>query len=443
MSLPLRVTAFERYLLADDRVSHSMSFTIRLKFAGRLDPAALRTALNRALKLHPLLDARLVGQGGHDLRWAPGDGTYYLDVADAAVPMRFPDGERIDPRRQGGLRVWARHGADRVELRFQFHHACSDGIAAYRVIEDVLVAYDQAVHGAASRAEFRPLDAARLRQRNRFGLSWWKLLLRLPIEIWGVVVGLTMFFCKRPVAIVAPEPLPADVDPLPLLDYPAHTFDEVETRKLLAAAKAQRATVNDLLLRDLLLGMFDWNTRHDPRTRGRMLRAMIPINLRDPADEALPAANVVGMVFIDRRPSWHRNLRSLLWGIRWETQFLKSFRFAISFARNCSIFGIFPGGLEFLARAHRCYCTFVFSNMGRLFTEACLQRSGGQLQAGGLTLEAIESAPPVRPFSSAGLTSLSYDGRLVLVMNYDRYRLAPATAEALLATLVARIRQSF
>jgi hypothetical protein len=282
---------------------------------------------------------------------------------------------------------------------------------------------------------FRPLEPELLRERVRF--------VRLPLEIWGAVVGMAMFLLLRPKPLLSPErPIEEESDCPLLLDLPAHTFEADESNRLRDAARASGATMNDLLLRDLLLAMNEWNTSLDPSAGGRLMRVMIPMNLRSAGDEAMPAANVVGMVNLDRWLKWYRNPARLLSSIVWETRFLQYFRFALAFIRCITFLDKIPGGLEFITRANRCYGTSVLSNMGRVLARAPLPRRDGKLVAGEMLLIGIESAPPVRSFIATGLTCLYYCGRLTLVQNYDRHYFTPQVAAQLMALTVRQILKS-
>jgi len=167
---------------------------------------------------------------------------------------------------------------------------------------------------------------------------------------------------------------------------------------------------------------------------------MVPVSLRTADDADLPAANVVAMVFMDRHLGVYRHAGWLLKSIEWESWLLKKFRFGLAFVRGCGLFGLLRGGLEFMTRGNRCYATAVLSNMGQVFHEAPLARRDGLLVAGGLTLESVESAPPVRPFTSIGMSLVTYAGRLAVVMNYDRQRFSPEAAEALFGYYLEQIR---
>ena len=166
MPLPLKLVAFERYMLADDRDSHPMTFTVRLKFSGQFDGEAFESAVEVAVGRHPFLNAHLSGDHERKLRWTPAPGVKtYIDVAELDMPLQFPGSERIDLRNQTGLRIWVRTGPETTEMRLQFHHSCCDGIGSYRFIEDLLCAYDQAVYPEGGRSKFRPLDTSRLQRR--------------------------------------------------------------------------------------------------------------------------------------------------------------------------------------------------------------------------------------------------------------------------------------
>lgn len=439
----LRCTPFERYMLVDDRTSHPMSFTIRTCFTGQVDEAAWRSAVRQALARHPLLTARIEFDERNRPLWRlGGEPECWLSFLAAGEAFRFPGSERIDLAQNSGVRIWVRRAAGQSEVRWQFHHACCDGVGAYDFIADVLYFYDVALRPAATDRGLPERDPNLLPRRNRFGLPWWRVVLRLLVEAWGVVAGLLTFLVPRPQPLRTPQtPDPAQDDGLTLLDYPAHTFTEEESQRLRQAARTAGVTFNDLLLRDLFLATHAWNVEHDPPARRDCVRIMIPMNLRGPRDAALPAANVVGMVFLDRRGLWQRP-RFLLRTIRWETAFLKFFRFGVSFNRCCAVLGEIPGGLAWLTRPIRCRGTTVLSNLGLLFHQVQLPRDAGRLAPGNLILERAESAPPVRAFCHTSLSTFSYAGRLTACLNYDRRHLTAVAAPALLSRIVRQLLDS-
>ena len=428
-------------MLTDDRPSHPMTFTIRLHFSGRLDGEALKRAVGVAVRRHPLLAAHQQGDEPRHAWWvAATDPMPYLDIADESTPFAFPGSEQIDLRRTTGLRIWARTGTDRVEMRLQFHHSCCDGVGAYDFIEDLLCAYELALHPDSQEAVWRPIDPELLRKRTRFGLSWWRNLLRVPIDFWGILVGNIQFFLTPAVRLASLDtPTVDDAARLRLLDYPSHTFDEADTKRLREQARREGATFNDFLLVVLAGGVKAWNVRRGVRQGMRVIRIMIPFNLRGPEDERLPAANVVAMLFMDRHAFWFRKRSWLLASTKLETRFFKLFRFPLSFIRSVQVMALIPGGMKLLAGTSKCYATSVLSNLGRMYPNARLPRRDGKLRAGELVLERIESAPPVRPNTSTSLSTLYYADKLTIVMNYDRFEFTADGAQQVLATIIEQL----
>ena len=446
MPLPLKLVGFERYMWADDQPNHPMAYTIRLTCSGRIDPAAFSRAVDAAVERHPLLRARVKTSGLSGLTWVPSpEPKPHLDFGTLGEPLQCPRGARIDLREENGLRIWVRGGLNRVVLSFQFHHACCDGVGAYQFIEDVLCIYDHQVRGRAGAPSLRPVRGDLLRHRARFGLSWWQWLLRLPLELWGLTAGLTLLVINRRLKVASPETPVLDEDQRSTLPgIIAHTFDNTRLRQLLSAARAGGATFNDLVCRDVLLTLQGWNARHDPPSTRRAVRLMVPFNLRGVDDERMPAANVVGMGFLTRRLSRPamQDPQRLLTSIHCTTRRLKFFRLGITFARCCAVLSRIPHPERRMARFKCCFATSAISNMGKLFCGSRLMEDDGKLTAGELTVDVIESAPPVRRSSYVSFGVHSYAGKMTLTMNYDRLHLTAATAAEILASVVSRLERT-
>lgn len=440
MTLPLKLAAFERYALGE--FANPMTYTIRLCCRGRLDEGAFRTAVEQALERQPLLRACATPESG---QWFPAPQSQpWLQMTRAGEPFRYPAEERIDLAREAGLRIWVQPGQpteggdhdgdhDGVEFRFQFHHACCDGIGAYAFLAEVFAHYDRLTR-PGSQVEPPPLDDALLLERERFGLSWSRLLCRLPLEALGIIVGLGGALLVRPVTAAASQTPPCDAELLRThVRMPAITFGKAALESWRETARAAGATLNDLLLCALFAALQQWNVEHDAPSK--LIRLTLPMNLRVAGQERMPAANVVGMTFIDRNPRNFRSAGLLLKTINWEMRVQKAGRFALTSVRFCQ----FPWCMRIVTRPGRPAGTAVLSNMGRLFADSPLIQGDGKLRSGELTVERVESAPPVMPQIDLSFSALSYAGGLTLVLNYDRRRFGPADADALLQSLVDRL----
>ncbi|MCX6899338.1 MAG: hypothetical protein NT105_11600 [Verrucomicrobia bacterium] len=448
MLFPLKLNVFERYMWADDRPTSPMSFFVRVLFSGRFDRAAFLAALEVALQRHPLLHARVIGRRNRDLTWISSPNLLpWLDQADEGVPMLFPSSFRIDLRKENGLRIWVRHGNDRGEVRFQFHHACCDGVAANQFIADVLCAYDWKQRGAAdSSLAFQPLDTEGLRRRHRLAPRQRNWLLHGLVAVWGALIRLPLFFLTRPTQLYAPEAhrgFGAEIHDTIVPELLTWRFSKAQLGSLLATAKQNSATLNDLMIRDLFLAMRAWNCRHNGERR-QFLRILVPFNLRGPEHNRLSATNVMGIINIDRRfsPASHSNPLSLMDSIRSETRLLKRSRLPATFMNAMAVSEKVMGSLDRVFRTERCLTTAVLSNLGRIFGNTPLRRHDGKLLAGDLVVEAIDTAPPVRTGSGISCTLYTYADHLSLTMLYDRRGFSSVIAKQLLNHIVTQIEQT-
>jgi hypothetical protein len=421
-----------------------MCYLMRLKFSGRLDRTAFEQALAVAVVRHPLLCARIEPRGRQFLWIESPDPIPKVDYAEAGVPLRFADGERIDLQRENGLRVWVRSGDDSVEMCLQIHHCCCDGAGTNQFVEDLFCAYDHYARNHPGDPPLRPLEPSRLKHRNRFGLGFWGHLCRIPRDVIGLAIGPALFFLVRATPLHSPVEPRDDFDKTLVPRYAAHHFESGDLPKLLAAAREAKVTLNEWLLRDLLVAMQQWNVRHDPSLERKVLRVLVPFDLRRPGDQTVPAANIVGLLYVDRcLTSWlYRTPSRLLRTLKWELRFYKWRRMAVTFIRMWQLIDLLPNGARWFSRTPRSFATTVFSNVGRVFAATPLTRADGKLAAGDLVLESIEGAPPFRRRSGVSFCLFTYAGRLSLVMNYDRRRFDRQSAEDLLQSIVRQIEQS-
>lgn len=448
MPFPLKLTALERYMWADDRPASPMSVFFRVLFSGELDRTAFAGALDAAVRRHPLLRARVAGERERDLVWVGSpEALPWMDFAAADVPMCFPGRSWMDLREENGLRVWVRNGEGRGEVRFQLHHACSDAIGMFQFIGDTLCAYDRICRGGpGTEREGRPPEWEGLRQRGRAGAGWRDGMLRGLAAAWGAVAGPLLFFLVHPAPPCAPERaggMGVGRDPSVVPELPTWRSTPEQLGRLLAVAKQDGATLNDLVLREFFLAIRDWNEHHGGAAR-EVLRLMVPFNLRGPEHAGMPAANVMGLVNVDRRfdGTGRWTAPRLLRSICRETRLLKATRLAAGFGSAMAAVGALRGGMKRAFETDRCLTTAVVSNPGRVFEDTPLGRRDGKLLAGGLVVDAVDAAPPARKGSGIACLLSTYGGRLGLTMQYDRHAYSAAGAQELFGCIAARIERS-
>ena len=430
-------------MIADDRPDYPAVLNLRLELSGRMQRGPFLAAVARVLPRHPLLQAVVRKSGENGLEWMPAPNPQPSVCWAEDSKTDSPWAEPLDPDREVGLRIRVDRRDTRTEILLQLHHACTDGLGAVQLAEELLLAYHAEVTPGEASNALPPLEAERLRERGKFGMNAMRYALRAPKEL-AAGIGVIEYFAHRPAALVASQDDIAPADrPAPFSPACTHTFTPEETTQLRNAARQLGGTTNDLLLRDAFLVLYEWNARHDPAGKNRVIRITVPINMRSEEDRTMPAADVVSMVFLDRRPGKFRSPKGLLWSIRLEMNLVKRWRLGLTMIHCLRLFGKFRGGLQVLLPENRCVATAVLSNLGEPVRNSSLPRLQGQLAAGDLLLERIELLPPIRPMTRASFGVVSYAGRLTLSLNYDARHLRADEGRLLLDRFVQQLRQSW
>jgi NRPS condensation-like uncharacterized protein len=445
MILPLPLSPFEEYMVRDDRPSFPMDFFVRLRFSGHFTRAALQAAVQTAIDRHPLLRAVVRCERRDRWQWWPTNGkSGEIHWLPGGSNDSFPSTSAIDLNREPGLRLSVLAGPDESDLVAQFHHACCDGFGAIQFLEDVLVAYAQALAPSDDPPPLRPLQEEFLRTRGRFGLSASKLLKLLPRQLAGLL-GVLRFFAHSPMPLAESREIPADEPPTAHSPYPAvcdARLSREDTSSLMAAAKREHVTLNDLMVRDWFLTMGDFRARHFSNGEDGWLRLAVPLNFRGPEDGCIPAANIVSMVFLDRRRSDFVDPKSLLHSIHRKMRQIKLGRLGLTFVFALAAARALPGGLSGLTRANRCSASAVLTNLGMPLRRSPLSTTEGRVVAGDVVLEAIDVLAPLRPHTHAAVGVLTYAGRLHVALHYNPAAIPAAQADDLVATFMARLRAS-
>jgi len=434
---------FEQYMLQDDRAEYPMVFFLRLKFHGLLDQATFKNSLDRVAGRHPLLQSVVRTVDGVAC-WTPAeDPTPFLSWESSDKPIDRAAAGPNDLTQRTGLRAWVRTSAANTSVLLEFHHTCCDGIAAMQFIEDLLTAYNNEVaarNPATARENsrpMRPLAPSKLRDRAGFGLTLVKKILRAPLGV-SAAVGLGQFFVNRPAAVAVPAMQLNTEPPENGLACVSHRFGRAQLDQLREIAHRLGVTVNDLMVRDLLSTVEQWNRRNDPKS-GACVRVSVPVNLRLKSDDQLPAANVVSMVFVDRKPRSFRSPLRMLRSIRRDTWIIKKFRMGLVFNSVLALLARFQGALASMLITNRCMASAVLSNLGPQLDLAPLPRQRGRIDLGDATLDEIEFMPPIRPFTRMALGVVTYGGDLTVSVQYDANCLTSASATNFLANYAATL----
>ena len=162
---------------------------------------------------------------------------------------------------------------DRIHFQFAFRHVAVDGLAAVQFISDLLVAYGHLCLGHLGPPPWRQLNPEQLRDRDGYQLFGRKLMPIDFVRMAKVHLPLSL----RQAALVSNERSSDRNDmPIPTLptDYLVRYLTEEETTALGHVALKQSVMLNDLLVRDYLLMLADWN-RGTSQAHG-------PLRIRNP-----------------------------------------------------------------------------------------------------------------------------------------------------------------
>ncbi len=441
---PLPITPFEYYYLLDDCPSYPMTFPVDLQFRGELDRGLFTAALAGAVDRHPMLRAS-IDDGAARPTWIPCAAQLaWLDWDDARQPIAHPGGEYIDLRQEAGLRVWVRTGDGQTRVLLQFHHACCDGIAAIKFIEDLLICYADAHGGKPLGETLGALDPKSLASRGDFSKphagsrSRWSPL----AEAWGTAKHWSRAVGRRPTVLSAPANVPSDSLPLapPILDFSVTTLSAERVQSLKHISTAAGASLNDLLLRDMFLAISNWNDGSHASSRGRIW-LNVPINLRRRMDRAMPAANRISFAFVSLTPQQCRDRRAALASIHRQVRQIREQNSARHFLDGLGIardLGILPWALS----RKRSLATMVHSNLGRVFARDALPRTEGRLTCGGAILQTVAAVPPVRPLTRGAIAITEYAGELTISLRCDGSLFEPADRQSLLDKYGERLEES-
>jgi hypothetical protein len=422
-----------------------MSIIARLRFAGRLERDAAAVSWRQVLARHPLLRAVVVERRRQTPNWAPADTLPPLQWTNDSLRDHLPAIQPISLTREPGLRGWVSADVQQSTVVLQVHHSACDGKGVLQVVDDFLHSYARAADRGRCFNEQPPRVEALLAKRGTFGLTAMKLLKLLPAQLTGLL-GAGKFMLRQPVPLLANE---SDIecrlagrvpDSIPAVRTGRLEADEL--RRLSAAAADRRVTVNDWLLRDCFLAVDDFRRRHGAPGKKDWIRISVPMNLRQPSDERMPAANVVSMVFLDRNSTQCIDPSELLDGIHNEMALIRRRQLGLTFIWSLHALRAAPGGMAGRVGNGRCEATCVVTNLGRALADSLLPKRGGKLVAAKLLLEDIEVFAPIREGTAATIGLVFYADGLNICLQYDGRRMTAVQSDDLLSTYLQTIRAS-
>jgi hypothetical protein len=437
----LVLSPFERFMLTDDRPRNPMTFLLHFGFQGEMQRGPFQAALEEALARHPLLQSVVAPVKGNRLCWVHDAALRPpVDWSGATAPVEVAPAEPNYLRHHTGLKMWLRVGEGRTEWILEFHHACCDGIGAYRFCGDLLCRYGQLTCGGQEAPEAGPLDPMLLRSRirkmrfsndretfprtRRFALRYgWNLL-------------------RHAAASVAP-PRHGNERWSPVLGTGILTqcLEPDEFRRLRETAVGCGASCNDLVLAELLRTIARWNESRRGR-RGKRIRILMPVDLRSPGDECMPAANMASYTFLERWPDECRDPRQLLRGVVEESLRIRRDGAGAAFIEAIGWGFTLRGAMPLAVAGSRCLASAIYTNPGdptKRFT-ARFPRRAGTVVCGDLVLDQFCGSPPLRPKTHVALVTSAFRRKLTVCVRCDPRLFDAASAQQFLDCCMEGLR---
>jgi hypothetical protein len=302
----------------------------------------------------------------------------------------------------------------------------------------LLTAYADA-SAATSRGRFNRVDPTQLTARGEFGLSRWqsaKWLLRHA----GHALRLLRFYKCWSVILVSHQLFPRDERRHASPECFFHPFSPQESVSIQRRAKELGTTLNNLLLRDLFAVVGQWRREDAAHHDNDVVRLSLPLSIRTAAQRALPAANVVTLVCLDRRLTETSDDESLLKSIDDEMEEIRTRNRGAFLPLALRLLQYWPTMLERKLHFKRFAGTVLFSNLGPAMAKCHLPRRDGKFVVGDLSLEQVQFLPVLRPTHCLTLGVTTYAGQIHLGVHFDSRLITEAKAREACERLVSRVQ---
>jgi hypothetical protein len=436
------LSTLDEYMLLDDSTAYPTVILAKFRFSGPLERPLLERALFETLGRYPLLTsiARRAGHKGWE--WVDaGKGHEYFKWHEGAgklIPV-MP----FDIRSRPGFFLGINRTEEGTDLLSQFHHSCCDGRTAFDFMGDFISVYAALVDPALVKRMRRNADDALLAPLHRVKGFPWRELLGIVRNFWIQFAHSCQFLLRAPVPLIPHKPAAVNGPQHP--DYPALCtlfFDKAETSRLVATAKRRGGMRNDLLARDLLLAVGDWQKRHTSVGARDWLRIIIPVDLRCPGESPRLSGNRASLIVLDQHYGDLHDPERLLADVLGKTALIRTARLGLAFMRMLRLAQVIPGLLELCIKREKCQATCSMSNLGRIFNLLRVPRVDGRIVLGDAVLESIEPIALTRQSIAGVFAIIDYAHRLSITLHYDPRVLTKNQADDLLSTYGRFVRRS-
>ena len=441
---PLRLADFEDYAFRDDSPEHPMVIVLRVVVEGSLNREAFRGSLEQTLSENPLLQS-VIRPSWRGNYWHPIESAKLpLSVesySDDTLPLACPQ-KSFDLTKEAGVWFDLRVSPGRSVLIAHFHHACCDGIGSIRFIGDVFAHYGNLTASADQEPpEIRRIDPETLKLRGtrrmpRHGADRKAPLLHTICEATKLFCLRSYRFLSKPVS--RQEPVDETVRNV------IHT--RVLSRSVLKHLKkfaAERGvSTNDLCMTVFLQLLSSWS-RQDSANGRDLLRILMPVSMRNPSHDPIPAANIVSYCFHSYQRRETADFDSLLRKVNQKSQQMINRNEGAAMLYGFAATRCVPGLMRLAQKVQPDYATAVMTNVGevrRLF-ENRFPLKAGRAVAGDVVIHRIDGVAPVRQNTNITMSCGTYGGELIVHISRNTQIFSESDALFFVNSLADRLTQ--
>ena len=449
----LTCTAFEELMLSHDYSTYPCVGCLKMVITGNIVREHFEKSVDLMLEQNPLMRARLTMRFGRSSWRVQARSDHRVAWRMSEPTPDWPTTSSIDLFAQTGIQIEVYQTLDQptdaaaidvvgpTTIFVKIHHAVADGQGVLTAFHEMWLCYNALCQGGEPPRTKRQPD--RLRHRNRFGLSWLKLIRQLPKLSIGLA-GVRQFVMRAPVPVVDHDAIQNLDQVEPSIHAISHRFTRNETEDFRKVVRRAKWNINELIAASVFVGCSEQRASQNPRSNGEWIRMMVPFSMRVTDDyRHQTAANIVSCIFLDRTCSQISERGALLQSIHNELELIKRNRLALIFIFSIWIKRVFTtgGSRSKSAIPKRCETSLVFSNLGKLFLGSPLENADGRLVAGQVKLETLEILGPLAPWMCVAWLALQYGEQLTLTLRFDSRVVEPSIACELMAATVKQLRR--
>lgn len=431
---PIPLTVFEKYFLLDSTPEFPMLVEGILRLKGGLDRQAFETAVARTLRKHPLFTRRIERHWGR-YRWTRENEPFAVDWIEAPVDWESRDwSEPMNLFEKAGFELHVYVQEKEASVYYRIHHLCCDGAGFFSFFSDLCAEYARL---KGETIEESVVEPERIFDRDKFPP------LELPEKIGffkrmsATATEVLKWMAEKPMPLIG-NGESGDGGDRGRFGKMIRHFSVSETKIWRDRARSKNCSLNDLLLSTLFVLLEKRSLEQEIPEARRFHRVMIPLNMRWPGTETVPASNIISYVFLTRRGDrcdWSANLLDEIHG---DVKAIKDYKIGFMFLNSLRFFDRLPGGLRMMTGNKNCLASVVFTNTGDLqkFFEPRFPRSeDGKISFGGMRLEQVDSFVPCRSGTNLTLSASVQYGRLSLSCQFDRRYMTHADVDVFLSDL--------